>query len=348
MYLNGGRMALQLEGISVVIPLSKIYEVYEGGKEAFWLDNHPSESECDGELIRMSFSNSIDVKVMIEDWKRRGLKPTRKLKGKIFWQDLCVVNFFSGPTLPCDWLDYDSESGVARLSPSLKKNCNCCRLTQEEINTTVGDDMKEGYTQDVLHLSNLECYPEFIRNPENLGGKRGVYIWGFRFFDPKKESTSDFIPYYVGKHRSNIHRRLQEHVMGIREGTHKILYKEHLCNPQKFRLQEPKDHAFLNMGNKDDKKRRKDTLSPEERTALAPHINAYIDNLFVTYIDISHLKLPENDEKEYVDRLERYIQKIIGDERTSSRSGVVLPEGFRPKIIPSKGTEHILNNYPMP
>lgn len=334
-------MALQLNGISVVIPLSKIYGVYEGGEEAFWRDNHPSEDEFDGELIRMSFSNMIDAVNLIAVWKRRGLRPTRKQKGQTCWNDLCVVDLFSGPTLPCDWLKYDPKIGIAKLT-SVK--INCCRLTREEIKNTVGDDMKERHAQDVLHLSNLECYPEFIRNPENLGGKRGVYIWGFRIFDPKKEKTSDFIPYYVGKHRSNIHRRLQEHFLDIREGTHKILYKEHICDPQKFRPQEPKNHAFL---NNDDKKRRKVTLPPEERIALEPHINAYIDNLFVTYIDISHLNLPKNDEKEYVDRLERYIQKIIGDERTSSRSGVMLPEDFRPKILPSMGTEHILYNYPL-
>lgn len=110
-------MALQLEGISVVIPLSKIYEVYEGGEEAFWKDNHPLEGECDGEIIRMSFSNSTDVECIIEDWKKRGLKPTRKLKSQICWQDLCVVDLFSGPTLPCDWLEYDPENLSARLKP---------------------------------------------------------------------------------------------------------------------------------------------------------------------------------------------------------------------------------------
>lgn len=108
-------MALQLEGISVVIPLSKIYAVYEGGKEAFWRDTHPSEGECDGEILRTSFSNSTDVECMIEDWKRRGLKPTRKQKGQICWQDLCVVDLFCGPTLPCDWLEYDREKCTAKL-----------------------------------------------------------------------------------------------------------------------------------------------------------------------------------------------------------------------------------------
>jgi len=108
-------VALQLGGISVVIPLSKIYEVYEGGEVAFWRDNHPSEHECDGKLICMSFSNAIDAEEMIDYWKRRGLKPTCRQKGETYWQDLCVVDLFSGPTLPCEWLEYDPENSVVSL-----------------------------------------------------------------------------------------------------------------------------------------------------------------------------------------------------------------------------------------
>lgn len=113
-------MALKLEGISVIIPLNKIYEVYEGGKEAFWRDNQPTEDECDGEIIRMSFQNPMEAEAMIEDWKRRGLKPTRKQKGQVYWQDLCVVDLFSWPTLPCEWLKFDSENSVVSFQATLE------------------------------------------------------------------------------------------------------------------------------------------------------------------------------------------------------------------------------------
>lgn len=196
-----------------------------------------------------------------------------------------------------------------------------------------------------LRLSKLENYSEFLRNPENLGGKRGVYIWGFRFFDPKTKITTEFIPYYVGKHRSNIHQRIQEHFSSIRYGTHKIILSNLLNDTDNYRSQDPKKYAFLNTDNKN---RRKEYLPPEEQTELAKHVNAYLDNFYVTYIDISFLNLSGNEENIFVDQLERYIQKIVSDENIVCRNGVRLMPEFRPEIIPSKGTEHILHNYPLP
>ncbi|AJE03577.1 hypothetical protein [Geobacter pickeringii] len=203
--------------------------------------------------------------------------------------------------------------------------------------------MTESIKNPELHLSRLESYPEFIRDTENVG-KRGVYIWGFCFVNPKTAATSEFIPYYVGKHRNNIHRRIQEHFLGLREGTHKILYSRLLGKSEFFPSQKSEDHAFLNII---DKKRRKDSLSSEQIVALAPHVAAYLDNFFVTYIDVSHIGLSKTDESDYVDQLERYVQTIIGELRLSCRSGAKLKKDFRPAIIPSKGTEHLLRNYPL-
>jgi hypothetical protein len=211
-----------------------------------------------------------------------------------------------------------------------------------------------------LTLSDLESYADFLRNPKNLGGKRGVYIWGFRFFDPKKEVTSEFIPYYVGKHRSNIHRRIQEHVEGLRTGTHKILKKELLLNRKNwqdnwkecretfFASQDTEYCAYLNVKDKSGKEIPKSVLSSDKLTELMRHIEAYIDNFYVTYIDLSELKLPPEDEKVFVDRLERYVQKIIGDSCLACRSGVTLPPDFRHRIIAGKEIEHILRHYPLP
>src|SRR6266545_4087688 len=106
----------------------------------------------------------------------------------------------------------------------------------------------------VLSLTDLESYQDFLRNEGNLGEKRGVYIWGFRFFYEYKRDTTEFIPYYVGKHREDIHQRLQEHFEDIREGTHKILRRDILQRvPGKYPSQNPQDHAFINTT---DKKRR--------------------------------------------------------------------------------------------
>jgi hypothetical protein len=70
----------------------------------------------DGDLYRESFMNPLDALLRIEWWKDNGLRPTRSRKGVMEWNDLCVVDSFAGPTLPCCWLCYDSEKHAVWLS----------------------------------------------------------------------------------------------------------------------------------------------------------------------------------------------------------------------------------------
>lgn len=200
--------------------------------------------------------------------------------------------------------------------------------------------MEEPHSE-TLYLSKLESYQDFLRNPENMKKRRGVYVWGFRFFDPSKKVTTEFIPYYVGKHRTDIHQRIQEHVDGIREGTHKVIRKDLLERfPEKYRSQKPEDHIFINDKNKS---RRKDDLSAAERVELIPHIHAYIDNFYVTYVDISILGMQKDEEKSYIDYLERYVQDKVGTERISSRLGIKYPATFCPQIMMSEGIEGLFH-----
>jgi len=179
-----------------------------------------------------------------------------------------------------------------------------------------------------LIFSPLESYQNFLRNPENVK-KKGVYVWGFCFVNAKTAVTTKFIPYYVGKHRSNIHRRIQEHVKDIRYGTHKIFRSELLSKPEYFSSTNPDDFIFLNI---DDKKRKKTDLSTANQLLLAPHLNTYIDNLFITYISINHLKLAKDQEVESVDYLERYVQEKIGTNRIIAKIGKGYPVDFQPKL----------------
>lgn len=179
-----------------------------------------------------------------------------------------------------------------------------------------------------LIFSPLESYQDFLRNPENVK-KRGVYVWGFCFVDTKTAVTTKFIPYYVGKHRSNIHRRIQEHVKDIRYGTHKIFRTELLSKPEYFSSTDPDDFIFLNI---DDKKRKKTDLPADNQLLLTPHLNTYIDNLFITYVSINHLKLAKDLEERFVDYLERYVQEKIGTNRIIARIGQIYPVDFQPKL----------------
>jgi len=190
---------------------------------------------------------------------------------------------------------------------------------------------------DTLKTSDLESYADFVRNQKNLD-KRGVYIWGFRFFDPTIVKTSDFIPYYVGKHRKDIHQRIQEHVLELREGTHKIIRKELMLlnNRQEyFSSQKSVDHVYIHLRDTTPKNK----LPIKEQLDLISHINFYVDNLYVSYIDVSHLKLTEDVEIKYIDYLERYIQKPL--KYLCSRVGKKYPPSFKPVIEPGKGMENI-------
>jgi len=199
-----------------------------------------------------------------------------------------------------------------------------------------------------LECTDLESYPDFLRNTKNVG-KHGVYIWGFRFVNPKTAHTSEFIPYYVGKARANIHRRIQKHVFDIREGTHKILRRELLlakdCRNY-FRSQKPEDHVYLHRhpDKSGPDKPLKKCLSPEERTLLIPHIECYIDNLYVSYIDVKSLGMAKEQEGRYVDILEKHIQVKIGLKYLSCWAGARIPESFKKPIIHlGKGVEHIFS-----
>lgn len=181
---------------------------------------------------------------------------------------------------------------------------------------------------EILQFSPLESYADFLRNPQNVG-KFGIYVWGFRFVDLKTAETSSFTPYYVGKSRSNIHERIQQHVHGIRNETHKIFRTELLSQPEKYTSNNKDDFAFVNVT---DTKRKKTDLSDAEMVQLTPHLNAYMDNLYIAYVSINHLNLDKKQADIYVDRLERYVQKKIGFKRIIARKGDTYPDDFCPEL----------------
>lgn len=44
--------------------------------------------------------------------KSQGFMLTRKYNGIEHWQDVCFVDAFSGPTMPCRWLEFDAERRI--------------------------------------------------------------------------------------------------------------------------------------------------------------------------------------------------------------------------------------------
>jgi hypothetical protein len=104
-------MAINLEMINIIIPISKVIVCV--GLSKF---NAMSEFGLshDDYLYRIGAMNTFDVEQIIQYWKQKGLKLTGKRKGSEYWRDICVVDTFEGPTLPCDWLEFDPEANKVR------------------------------------------------------------------------------------------------------------------------------------------------------------------------------------------------------------------------------------------
>ncbi len=103
-------MAIQLEFISLIVPIEKIEQHYSGGFDSFkrkHIDSFGGRFWHDDYLFRDGAMNSMDIQMMIDDWQKLGLKPTQYNDGQQYWEDLCIVSSFSGLTLPCLWLEQD-------------------------------------------------------------------------------------------------------------------------------------------------------------------------------------------------------------------------------------------------
>ena len=113
-------MPIQLECLNLVIPIHKLKKKCAkvlGDIDTF-LDQAQSQDGIwfDEHLYREGAMNSLDLMLRLEKWKKAGLKLTRKRSGVVEWDDLCVVDSFSGPTLPCRWLKYNSVKLSAWLA----------------------------------------------------------------------------------------------------------------------------------------------------------------------------------------------------------------------------------------
>jgi len=103
-------MTIPLDCINLVIPIALIDEKLPGGWKVF-LDENPAlpSSYYDEYLLRLGAMNSLDIQLLIDEWEAKGFKPFKTIKGVKHWKDMCIVDTFSGPTLPCDWLVFDAD-----------------------------------------------------------------------------------------------------------------------------------------------------------------------------------------------------------------------------------------------
>lgn len=98
-------MCVLIEGISVVVKARSLEEKYTGGVAAY-AATCPNDTYCaDRDLVRIGFMSPYDVQRWVTDLEQQGL---------IFVQerqcvDVAVVDQVSGPTAPCDWLEFGRQ-----------------------------------------------------------------------------------------------------------------------------------------------------------------------------------------------------------------------------------------------
>ncbi|HSV77525.1 MAG TPA: TIGR02452 family protein [Bacteroidales bacterium] len=100
-------MAVELEFISLIIPIEKIEKYYPGGFKKYKSDNTQSIGRriwYDNYVVRDGAMSPMDIEYLVKQWEGFGLVAIIEENGNKQWKDLCVVDFFGGITLPCLWL----------------------------------------------------------------------------------------------------------------------------------------------------------------------------------------------------------------------------------------------------
>ena len=113
-------MAIALEFIDFVVPITRIREKYPGGWERclrdharllggrVWYDDH---------LFRDGAMGPAGIEAVVDRWAALGLEPRMVRGGKQVSHDICVVvSMFGGPTMPCEWLTFDGKQRIAYLT----------------------------------------------------------------------------------------------------------------------------------------------------------------------------------------------------------------------------------------
>lgn len=106
-------MAVFCEFINVIIPISKIDEVYKGGFNKFKADNKEMfkgrywHDEC---LFRDGAMNRVDSANIRDYWESKGLVGFVEDEKGNYWKDFCVISVPFGLTNPCNWVEFDNET----------------------------------------------------------------------------------------------------------------------------------------------------------------------------------------------------------------------------------------------
>ena len=155
-------MAIQLEFIDFVVPISIIKEKYPGGWEGCLRDHASSIGGCvwfDKNLFRDGAMNPNDIEPLVKKWNEFGFETMSPRNGEQIWKEVCVVeSMFVGSTLPCDWLTVNREHGAFPIAflTGTKPGAIVGREAVEKIGIKERRKQREHFEQEIERLREHE------------------------------------------------------------------------------------------------------------------------------------------------------------------------------------------------
>lgn len=118
-------MAIRLEYMSsIVVRIDRLYGCPGIGNVARFLDDQVQNGiGCQRDenlLVVPGSANPIDRHLRVQFFEQQGLAPTKRIKGELHWHDVCELDSSRGPTLPCNWLEWDASTQSVSLKESEK------------------------------------------------------------------------------------------------------------------------------------------------------------------------------------------------------------------------------------
>lgn len=118
-------MAVLVEGISLVLKVTSLEELYSGGSERF-IEDSPNSTCCsDSELVRIEFMSPVETETFVSQLSRFGFVYIENGNAK----DLVVIDQQRGMSAQCDW----AEFGRIDLDGDQNKKVSVCRLVGSQI-----------------------------------------------------------------------------------------------------------------------------------------------------------------------------------------------------------------------
>lgn len=109
-------MAVLIQFTTVLIRIDRLEAASPGGIAA--LQARWSPSWRDDHLLAVAFMDD-GARDLGAELERMGLILRDTSSGKRVWRDICVIDYYEGPTNPCPWLGYDPAGHVAWLEGTI-------------------------------------------------------------------------------------------------------------------------------------------------------------------------------------------------------------------------------------